>query len=479
MLRSFMTKLLATAALALSLVVPSAGVTHAQTDVGVPGGPFATAFRIQNLGNANANCQYILYSASGAQAFNSANSAATALPTIAPDESAYVYTPNIAGIPGGQTLAGVVSCDQPVAAVVNYSDLAGQSGASGDTYVGTSAPASTLFVPSIYNNYFSYFTSLRIMDASGAANTGKVEYFQGSTRVGEDPLNLAANGSVTISQNGKQFLNNDTVYSARITGSGPLAAITQIYGGVGTPVQDQLYAFSAFSGGATKVYAPVVMSNYFGYNTAITVQNAGSATASVRVTYSNGTLRNFDLAAGASNTLLDFQILPASNSLYSAVIENTGATPQPLIVTVNESKGTGKYATTYEGQATGGKTLVAPIVMKTYFGYSSSITCQNVGSGTATVQVAYKGNVMGSDDKPVSPVNVAAATKLTLEANKTGDVLQFLESSLPNSFLGSATITSNLDVVCVVNQSIVGGYPAGQVEPLDQDQLYAYNAIIK
>ena len=460
MSRLSLIKLLAMVTLALSLALPAASPAKAQGDLGVPGGPFSTAFRIQNLGSANANCAYKLYSATGTQAFDSAASSTTAVLPILPNESAYIFTPSVTGIPSGQTLAGVVECDQPVAAVVNYSDTD-----SGDTYVGVSSPATTLYVPSIYDNYYNFYTSLRIMNASSSTNTGKIEYFQGTTKVGEDTLNLAANGSTTVNQNGKTFLNADVGYSAKITGSGNLAAIVQIYGGVGTGVADQLYAFSAFSGGATKVYAPVVMSGYYGYNTAITVQNAGSATANVTVTYSNSTTRSFTLASGASNTLLDFQILPAATSLYSAVIESTNA--QPLIVTVNESN-SAKYATTYEGLTSGGTNLVAPIVMKEYYGFGSSVTCQNIGTSTANVQVAYAGT-SGTG----AAVSIPATTKVTLAPNTSDGIFQFNDTSLPNGFIGSAIITANQNIICVVNQSIVNNAPT------NQDQLYAYNAIVK
>lgn len=433
----------------------SAGVARAQDDIGVPGGPFSTAFRVQNLGGSNATCNYILYRADGSQAFQSN------LPAISPGTSAYVFTPAVTGLPSG-LFSAVILCDQQVAAVVNYSDPD-----SGDTYIGMGSPASTLFVPSIYNNYFDYYTSLRIMNAGSSANSVKVEYFKGASKVGEDTVSLAVNGSATVRQEGKPFLQINEDYSAKITGTGPLAAMVQIYGRTGSPVQDQLYSFTAFSSGAPKAYAPLVMSNYFGYNTATTVQNAGSAPASVRVTYSNGRVETFTLEPGASRTLLDFQLLPPSLSTYSAVVENTGASPQPLIVTVNESRGGTKLASTYEGFTSGGRNWVAPIVMKRYYGYESSITCQNIGSGPATISVSYRGeNLSGA------PVNVPSAPKITnLQVNQSGVVLQFLEPQLPDGFIGSAEISANQDVICVVNQS-------DESNP-GKDLLFAYNAIPK
>lgn len=441
---------------AASLMI-SASVAHAQSgDIGVPGGQFATAFRVQNISNSNATCSYALYAENGSKAFE------TNLPGISPGASAYIFTPAIAGLPSG-LYSAIILCDQPVAAVVNYSDQD-----SGDTYLGVTSTANKLFVPSIYNDFFSYYTSLRIMNSGSSANSVKVEYFKGVAKVGEDTVLLQANGSATVRQEGKPFLAKDNDYSATITGTGPLAAVVQIYGKVGSPVQDQLYSFTAFSSGSPKVYVPLVMSNYFGYNTATTVQNAGSAIAQVKVTYSNGSSEAFQLDPGASKTLVDFLLLPPSSSTtYSAIVENTGTNPQPLIVTVNESLGGTKLASTYEGSASGAKNLVAPIVMKNYFGYESSITCQNIGSGPATISIGYKGE--GPDG---NTVNVAPAAKIqNLPVNQSGVVVQFGEAQLPSGFIGSAEISSNQDVICVVNQSD-GSKP-------NQDQLYTYNAIPK
>jgi hypothetical protein len=440
---------------AASLMI-SVSVAHAQSgDIGVPGGPFATAFRVQNISGSNATCSYALYTESGSKAFESN------LPGISPGTSAYIFTPAVSGLQSG-LYSAIILCDQPVAAVVNYSDPD-----SGDTYLGVSSPASTLFVPSIYDDFFSYYTSLRIMNSGNSVNSVKVEYFKGANKVGEDAVSLQANGSATIRQEDKPFLDKDNDYSATITGTGPLAAVVQIYGKVGSPVQDQLYSFTAFSSGSPKVYVPLVMSNYFGYYTATTVQNAGSAQAEVKVTYSNGYKEEFQLAPGASKTLVDFLLLPPSSSTYSAVVENVGANPQPLIVTVNESLGGSKQASTYEASASGARNLVAPIVMKNYFGYESSITCQNIGSGSATISIGYKGEGPGN-----STVNVAPAPKiLNLPVNQSGVVVQFGESQLPSGFIGSAEISSDQDVICVVNQSD-GSKP-------NQDQLYTYNAIPK
>lgn len=445
--------LLAALTLLFSIVVAPRASVFAQPnpDSGVPGGPFSTAFRVQNLGGSAATCTYQVFNATGTQTFNSP------LPSIAVGASAYVFTPSVPSFPSG-VFAATISCDQPVAAVVNYSDSN-----SGDTFVGISSPATTLYVPGVYDNYYNYYTSFRIMNAGSGNNTVTVKYYDGATEVTseQETFTLNPNGSRTITHEGRGFVNNK-IYSAVITGTGPLAAIVQIYG-LG-PVNDQLYAYTAFSGGSTKVYVPLSMSNYYGYDTAISVQNVGNSPTTVTITYSNGTTQTVNLAVGQSHTWLDFNLLPSSNTAYSAVVTSSS---QPIIVTVNESRRNSKLATTYEGFTSGATNLVAPIVMKDYYGYQSSITCQNIGNGPANISVGYKGEASST------PVNVPLAQKVAgLPANQSTVILQQLESSLPSGFIGSAQIQSNQNIICVVNQS-------NQLVGLTQDQLYAYNALVQ
>ena len=425
-------------------------------DSGVPGGPFSTAFRVQNLGSSQATCTYTVYNAQGTQAFNSP------LPSISPGASALVYTPATPGFPSG-VFAATISCNQPVAAVVNYSDSD-----SGDTFVGVSSPATKLYVPGVYDNYYNYYTSLRVMNASPNNNSVTIKYYDGATEVTseKDTFTLNGNGSRAVIHEGRSGFVNNKIYSAVIEGSGPLAAVVQIYG-LG-PRDNQLYSYTAFSNGAPKAYVPLVMSNYYGYDTATAVQNIGTAPTTVTVTYSNGLQQTFNLAVGQSQTLLDFNLLPNSNQSYSAVVESISSPPQNIIVTVNESRRGTKLATTYEGFFGGAKNLVAPIVMKSYYGYNSSITCQNIGTGPANISVGYKGEATGSGS-----INVPPAPRVNnLGVNQSQVILQQLDPSLPNGFIGSAQISSNQDIICVVNQS-------NQAVGATQDQLYAYNAIIQ
>ncbi|MGC8951762.1 hypothetical protein [Chloroflexus sp.] len=444
--------ILAVLALIVSVAIAPNNLVLAQPnpDSGVPGGPFSTAFRVQNLGSSNATCTYSVYNTSGGQSFNSP------LPSINPGKSAYVYTPSVPSFPSG-VFSAIISCDQPVAAVVNYSDSD-----SGDTFVGVSSPANKLYVPGVYDNYYNYYTSFRIMNASASNNNVTIKYYDGSTEITSETIALMPNGSSTVTHENRVVFSNNKIYSAVIEGSQPLAAIVQIYGK--GPYDQQLYAYTAFSGGSKTAYVPLVMSNYYGYNTATSVQNVGTGPTSVTIQYSNGDTHTVTLSSGASHTFLDFNLLPPSNSTYSAVVTSTN---EPIIVTVNESRSGSRLATTYEGFSSGSKSWVAPIVMKNYYGFQSSITCQNIGNGPANISVAFNGEAGGG------PVTLLPQQKVSgLAVNQSFAMLQQFDNSLPNGFIGSAEITSDQDIICVINQS-------NQNVGATQDQLYAYNALIK
>ncbi len=446
----------------LAVAVPSAG---AQTNGGIPGGPFATAFRVQNLGTAAATCSYELYSDTGTRAFSQA------IPgTIAAGESVQIFTPSLTGLAAG-TYAGVVSCDQEVAAVVNFSSTdPARAGGQADSYVGSTNPASTVFVPSAYNNYFNYYSTFRIQNTTATAQNVTVDYFApgAATAADSQTVQIPANGAATVGQAGRANLRANTSYSARVrsTTGGALAVTVSIYGGAGTNVSNQVYAFSAFAGGATTFYNPVIMRNYYGYNTATTIQNIGDQAAQVRLTYSNGEIRNNTIQPGSSWLVLDFnEATLQRNVLYSSRVESLNG--EELIVTVNESTPGTNRASTYESQSTASRTQLAPITMKRYFGYNSSVTCQNVGTVATNVTIAYRGTA-GS-----TPVN-ASGRGYTIQPGATQLFYQPTEANLPDNFIGSATLTSTAaDIVCVVNQDKNEGAPATQA----LDFLSAYNAI--
>lgn len=414
-----------------------------------PGGPFNSAFRVQNLETSDATCVYSLYNSSGEAQYTSASTVVHA------GDSLYVYVPDLS-LSNGQYSA-VVSCDKKVAAVSNFGD--DDSGAS---HEGISDPATVWYAPGIYDNYYGFYSNIVVQNASSSSIDITVEIFApgSSTPVKEQiAKNVPANASVSFEQEGLEELDTNQFYSAKITGTGNIAPIVNIYGSGSS--SSQLYSYNAFKSGATKVYAPIVMNNYYGYNTALVIQNMGDNNANVKVTYTNGHSNTYTIQPGAPESIYTPSVsgIPAGNTLYGATIESTNG--QPIVVLVNQSNSLNRAAS-YTGFSSGSTEVRAPIVMKNYYTFDSSVVCQNIGDTATTMSITY-----ASGNGPTASVSI-----------NPGGVHQFYQPADPaldgvgTNYISSAVIEATQPIVCVVNQDKIStlGNTAG-------DFLYSYEGI--
>ncbi|MFZ1752142.1 MAG: hypothetical protein WAU10_00285 [Caldilineaceae bacterium] len=434
-------------ALVISMLLAIPMVANAASPA--PGGPFSTAFRVQNLDSSNATCVYVFYNAAGTAAFTSAGS------TITPGDSLYVYTPSVSGLANG-TYSGVVSCDKKVAAVVNFSDA--DSGAS---HNGVNAPATTWYAPGIYDNFYGFYSNIVVQNATSASVNATVQYFApgSSTPADSETKAIPAYASAAFEQEGRAGLANNVAYSAKIVGTGDVAAVVNIYGSTGTAAQ--LYSYNPFSSGSKTVYAPVIMNAYYGYNTALTVQNIGANATDVTVTYGTGQTETKNVAAGSSALFLTSASPLAVGTLTGATVTAADAAGQ-IVALVNESTNLNRAAS-YSAFPAGSTSVSAPIVMKRYYGYNTSVVCQNVGAAATTMTIAYSGGVGGS-------TSVSTAVGKTVQFYQPDAV-----EGLSDNYVGSATITATQPIVCVVNEDM------NEVPNLNKnmDQLFAYEGIAK
>ena len=448
-------KKLALLVLVLGVLLGPASTVFA--DVPAPGGPFNTAFIVQNLGGADANCEFSFYDASGVAQYTSG-----ALTPIPAGDSLLVLVPNLVVADG--MYSAVVSCDQDVAAVVNIGDADSGASYSG---VGGSEVANTLYAPAIYDNYYNFYSDVVVQNATSGAINITLEILEpdNPTPVYTDTkTNVAANASVTWEQEGLTELATDQNYSAKITGTGAVAAIVNIYGKAGS--DGTLFSYNAFSAGSTTVYAPIIMNDYYGYTTAMVVQNMSTSTANVTITYSDaGTASDWSGTIGPGEAKsfwsgdASFNI-PPHQLLGAKVVSD-----QDVAVIVNEQNGYNR-AGTYNGFAAGSTGASAPSVMYHYANWNSSVTCQNVGASAATMTISYSGTGAPSGDFAPQAGNPVAVD----------DVGMFLQSDhiVTENWSGSATVTSTQPIVCVVNYDQNMAPQSTQ----NMDQLYVYNAVV-
>jgi alpha-tubulin suppressor-like RCC1 family protein len=204
---------------------------------------------------------------------------------------------------------------------------------------------------------------------------------------------------------------------------------------------------------------------YGGYVTAATIQNTGTAPASVRIAY-------FDQNGAPVGIGDAISSLPVNGS-WTVRQDNGNSFPssggdavqagsaivyssEPVAAFVNEfSPGNVGDATSYSGVqvATGvGPTLYAPtIVNNAYGGYTTGIGLLNQGSSSTNVTITYR-NGSGAVVKTQTVTSLAAHAYRALYS---GDAVL----ALPAGFAGTATLTSSAGqpLGAVVNETGPGG----------------------
>jgi hypothetical protein len=430
------------------IVIPASSIAAAPANIGAysvpgPAGTFSSAFTVQNLGTAIANCTYQFFDAAGTAVVTSATF------QIAIGGSSFTYVPNVAGLASGQYSA-VVSCDQQVSAVVNTS-----SPNSGGSYGGINTTSTTWYAPNAFNNYYNFFTNFVVQNATGSPVDMTVQIIDpsGTIVATQTASAVPAYASHNFEQSGLAGLSANVAYSAKITGTGALAVESNIYG-TGS-VTNQLYSYTPFSGGSLTAYAPVVMKNYYGFSTALTVQNLGSATAHVTVTYGTGLVQTANVGVSASAVFYTPNTTLNNGTITSAKVTSD----QNIVVLINE---TGNYlrAASFTAFSAGSMKVSVPIVLKHYYSYNTSITCQNVGTATTNITVTY------NDGTTETLSNIAA--------NGTALFYQPNNASLANGFNGSAMITSSSQpIVCVANEEQSDGTYA----TTSADLLFSYEGV--
>jgi hypothetical protein len=184
------------------------------------------------------------------------------------------------------------------------------------------------------------------------------------------------------------------------------------------------------------------MKAFYGYTTEISVQNAGTANVNVTITYSPGgyTDSYTGLKPGQVHRFNNASTPSMPNNYIGAAIIT--ASGGEVVAVVNQNNVSALQQQTYEGfpEAPTGTilTLYAPVLMRNFYGFSTSVQVQNVDTGSTSVTIHYSNGT--SKTQPLA----AGAGYLFTQANDT---------ALPSTWIGSAYITStSQNIVAVVNQ---------------------------
>ncbi len=399
---------------------------------------------------------------------------------------------------GGDPVVGdgeysvVLSSDQPILAVVNSTSSG--DGQSTTSFDGVSDPSATLYAPNIYSDYYGYATNFYLQNAGSSDTTVSIKYYDAA---GAEIVSLAtdvtipAGSFVKEDQQGVIALATDTVCSAVFECSGTgcaLAGIVHIvdigsgsYPGVGTA------NYVMYSAGSQVAYAPVVLNDYYDFNSSINVQNNGTGDVMVTITFSdNSVVTSTTLAEGQAWSVYlpnDVPGLDAGNAdgdLAAKVEIVSPVAGNAIVVLANTSNSVDASFASYNGVTGGAQTVYAPAANALAYnvadGYFTSVTCQNLGVGPTDLTYTWSGedtksgyiavNGVGNmSDIVGAPATLAAGEAFVLlpnvEAHRTG------LGSMPVGFNGAIVVTAAEDVSCAVNQNLSGG-------DADQDNLGSY-----
>lgn len=438
-----------------------------------PGGPYQSYYTIQNdTPSTSATCNISFYNQEGQVVF------ARSLGTFTSSVSSYVLTDESDGntsLPDNSRYSAVIDCNQAVTVTTNFSDSNYPNHEGGTVYNGFKTGDSLytgtrLYAPGIYDNFYNYNTQLSLQNTTNSTASVTISYYPDGSSSASKTENVDIKPKAVVHLNHQNKFGTVNVgYSAKIESSQSLAALVTIYGT--GPVSNQLYSYPAVTSGSKTLYAPLIMNNFiydYGggsftstFNSSLTLQNPGTATANYTVQYGSVSTKTGSLAAGSSIQLYT----PTASGLPERSIVGAKITSdQPLIVLVNVSNNYDQ-ADSYLPLPRTSTTVSLPIIMRNYYNFNTQVICQNTGSSPADITLqltpySYLGlNPSFVSASQIPPLGIAIFDQLT-------------DSQLPTNVNYTATgrATSSQPLACIVIED--------QNEPayrgLKKDQFYTF-----
>jgi len=207
-------------------------------------------------------------------------------------------------------------------------------------------------------------------------------------------------------------------------------------------------SYTGVPNGALKINVPLVMRGNSGWDTAISVQNTGLATARVELAFhpSPG-------LPGNSDTITD-TIPPGGARLYdqrthadlgpSFVGSAVVISDEPVVAVVNETDGS--ILMSYSGFVAAGSTSVnVPLVMSQNSNWWTGVQVQNLGNLATDITITFYPDPAQSAITPTAQTVTGVASGASANFLQRGD-------QWTGKFVGSAVVTSGQLMVAIVNE---------------------------
>lgn len=421
-----------------------------------------SSFTVQNIDTTSATVTIRFVDEAGAITTPATLNSGKANPfTLAPGESFEIYLP---GIPTSELASGRYSVMiESTAQVVAIANLVGQGSIYfNGSYSGFSSGATTFYLPAVVFNYYGWYSLISVQNVgSAAANVTVTITCTGGATGTLSATGVPANAShhfVLKSEVPTGFTASTSCNgSAEITSTQPVVVVDN----QSAPSGGNTQSYSGVASGSSTLYAAALYNNYYGWNSSLNIRKVGSGSTTVTVTYSDSGGSTCDLTDAAPGCLVYMPIAHSGLGLFGATISSSPS--MDIMAVVNAANGS--QAQTYNAVGSGTGTVGIPSVMKSYYGWNTSFTCQNVGSTATTLHIAYDGYAASAYDT------------VSLNGGGTVEVYTPGEAFLPSAHQGGATVTANASgaaIACIVNFN-----NATQMASTVGDWSMSYNAFNK
>ena len=480
-----LTALTLTLAMLLGLFAFSNGRAFAQRSVTAAPGAWKSAILIQNTGTASADVTIDFYSKDGGTTPTTSYTPAA----IAAGKSVTIFVPSdVATLAAGQYSA-IISSSAPVIASVQTSSLASTTApwtAFAYEGVGTENTAAKLFFPANYKDYYGFYSELVIQNTTATATTATADFYnQAGTKIASVSLGtIGANQALTYPTSDAIFAalpsgKSTGIFGAVVTSSGAsLAGIVNVWR---TAPTNMTASYNAFTAGTTTLYAPSLTNNYYGFASALTIQNVDQATdAVVTVTYSNGvtdttTLKpnaayafyapaNAKLPSGKANGSFAAKVTTVGGSIVGQV----GYSQPPEL---NGGVAIGSYAN-YNCPPVASASVNIPNMLNNYYALFTNVTVQNTGDTATDITLTYETGVKWTITG-VAPNGVANFLQLPNVPSNP------LATTLKSSLSGVVSSSNAMPLVAVIQHNTAAGVNGYNAAKLPSDYLHVFTATPK
>ncbi len=350
---------------------------------------FTTSITYQNVGSATANIDLAVYAA------GSGTSAVSIQQTLAANGATSINVGSLGQLSSGFKGSATLSADQPLVATLVQLPQAPSDVTNRPLSSGFSAGAQRSLIATVLKNTFNTSTKFSVQNVGSSATTIAIKFYNTSNVLVHaiNTPSLPANSSYfvdagTVTELGAAF--NGSVVAEAATGGSIVSTAMEL--GTTTTVAT---AFEGVADGSGTVYLATALCNIFGgQSTFYAVQNAGTTSTDVTVTYSGGGTQTKTIAAGSKASFATCDVKTANYTGSATMTTSSGG----KIIVVGKMVVSGGMQTAFVGAASGAAKLALPYVRYSTTRFDAgdrarqrtNIAIQNIGGTTASnVTVKY------------------------------------------------------------------------------------------